>query len=235
MEGHPFIYLRNTDALTCTNTPYFPQRLLKRLVAKGFVFWSLAGFLDKCTRYLSIVLILFYLTMQHVIFIAQSGITMKFARQVLFLSIGMFLCQTISAQEVIRQKACNSEEIKIQADSIKYEMNMGGFILLREASITMESEYEMPVVVPMNEREYYHVVFIGDKTSKLLEVRMFDWNEKQVIYQKSLNDGIDGNVNVLRYTYAPKFSEYHMIKPVQVNKKKKKEVCGYIMLFRRVK
>lgn len=163
-------------------------------------------------------------------------VSMKITRTIP-LFICLLLCSTfsINAQEVIRQKACNSEEIKVQADSVKIEMNMQGFALLREASITMESEYEMPVIVPMNEREWYHVVFIGDKTSKLLEVRMFDWNEKQVIYQKSLNDGIDGNINVIRYTYSPKFSEYHMIKPVQVNKKKKKEVCGYIMLFKRVK
>jgi hypothetical protein len=147
----------------------------------------------------------------------------------------LFMVLPVSAQDVIRQKACSSEEIKIQADSLKNVMSQSGYVMLREASITMESEYEMPVIVPMNEGTWYHVVFIGDKSSRLLELRMFDWSEKQVIYQKSLNDGIDGNINILNYTYAPKFSEYHMIKPVQVNKKKKKEVCGYIMLFKRVK
>lgn len=166
-----------------------------------------------------------------------SSITMINIRVFRFLLTGLFIMATqiLSAQDVIRQKPCNSEEIKVQADSIKSEMTREGFSLLREASISMESEYEMPVIVPLNEREWYHVVFIGDKTSKLLELRMFDWSEKQVIYQKSLNDGIDGNINVLRYTYVPKFSEYHMIKPVQVNKKKKKDICGYILLFRRIK
>jgi hypothetical protein len=147
----------------------------------------------------------------------------------------LFTGSQLLAQDVIRQKPCSSEEIKTQADSLKNVMTQSGYVMLREASITMESEYEMPVIVPMNEGTWYHVVFIGDKSSRLLEVRMFDWNEKQVIYQKSLNDGINGNINILNYTYAPKFSEYHMIKPVQVNKKKKKEVCGYIMLFKRVK
>jgi hypothetical protein len=32
----------------------------------------------------------------------------------------------------------------------------------------------------------------------------------------------------------PKFSEWHMIKPVQVNKKNK-ECCGYILLLKKVK
>jgi hypothetical protein len=139
------------------------------------------------------------------------------------------------AQDVIRQRPCSSEEIKAQADSIKTALSGSGYVMLREASITMESEYEMPVIVPLNEGSWYHVVFIGDKTSRLIELRMFDWNEKQVIYKKSLNDGMEGNINILNYTFEPKFSEYHMIKPVQVNKQKKKEICGYIMLFKRVK
>jgi hypothetical protein len=153
----------------------------------------------------------------------------------------IILCvgKNLSAQEVIRQKSCDNISIKRQADSMKSEMSKIGFALLREASMTMESDYEMPVIVPMNEGSWYHVVFIGDESSKLLELRMFDWQEKQVIYQKSKNDMIvDGNGNnnnILNYTYASKFSEYHMIKPVQINKKKKKDLCGYIMLFKRTK
>ena len=84
----------------------------------------------------------------------------------------------------------------------------------------MESEYEMPVIVPLTQGSWYQFVFIGDVSSKLYEVRMFDWNEKQVVYQKKMWGDVDGNV--IRYDYIPKVTEYHMIKPVQVNKKKKK-------------
>jgi len=61
---------------------------------------------------------------------------------------------------------------------------------------------------------------------------MFDWSEKQVVYQKKEWGDVDGNV--IRYSYIPQVSEYHMIKPLQVNKKKK-QVCGYVMLFKKVK
>jgi hypothetical protein len=43
---------------------------------------------------------------------------------------------------------------------------------------------------------------------------------------------VDGNV--ISYSYIPQFSEYHMMKPVQVNKKKK-NLCGYVMLLKRIK
>lgn len=94
----------------------------------------------------------------------------------------------------------------------------------------MESEYEMPVIVPLTEGSWYQFVFIGDMSSKLYEVRMFDWNEKQVVYQKKYWGDVDGNV--ISYSYIPQFSEYHMIKPVQVNNKKK-ELCGYVMLLKK--
>ena len=96
----------------------------------------------------------------------------------------------------------------------------------------MQSEYEMPIVVPMSQGTEYEFVFIGDPSSRLYEVRMFDWDEKQVVYQKKMWGDVDGNI--ISYAYVAKFTEYHMIKPVQVNKNKKK-LCGYVILLKKVK
>ncbi len=141
-----------------------------------------------------------------------------------------FLPGGLLAQQVIRQMACSDPSILQQADSLKQLLAKSGFIVVKEASVSMESEYEMPVVVPLTQGSWYQFVFIGDITSKLYEVRMFDWNEKQVVYQKKMWGDVDGNI--ISYDYIPKFTEYHMIKPVQVNKKKKK-LCGYVMLLKK--
>jgi hypothetical protein len=138
---------------------------------------------------------------------------------------------TLKAQDVIRQQPCFDSLIAKQADSIKQLMAKDGYHLLREASMTMESEYEMPVVMPLDEKVPYRFVFIGDYTSKLYEVRMYDWDEKEVAYQRKMWGDVDGNAII--FSYVPKFSEMHMLKPVQVNKKKKKGLCGYVMMFRR--
>ncbi|MEI9934121.1 MAG: hypothetical protein WDM71_04575 [Ferruginibacter sp.] len=58
----------------------------------------------------------------------------------------------------------------------------------------MESQYEMPVIVPLNQGTWYQIVFIGDITSRLYEVRMYNWEEKQVAYVKKQWGDIDGNV-----------------------------------------
>ncbi|MFT3981893.1 MAG: hypothetical protein QM687_15610 [Ferruginibacter sp.] len=138
----------------------------------------------------------------------------------------------MQAQQVIRtSSSCSNADILHQADSLKSILSKEGFIVVKEASVTMESEYEFPVVVPLTQGSWYQFVFIGDMSSKLYEVRMFDWNEKQVVYQKKMWGDVDGNI--IRYDYIPKFTEYHMIKPVQINKKKKKELCGYVMLLKK--
>ena len=136
-------------------------------------------------------------------------------------------------QAVIRQLPCTNESILHQADSLKNIFASQGFILLKEASMTMESEYEMPVIVPLTQGSWYQFVFIGDITSRLYEVRMYDWNENQVAYQKKMWGDVDGNV--ISYSYIPQVTEYHMIKTLQVNKKKKKELCGYVMMFKKTK
>jgi len=143
-----------------------------------------------------------------------------------------FISGSLYSQDIIRQAGCIDKAILIIADSIKQDLIKQGFIIVKEASMTMESEYEMPVIVPLTQGSWYHFVFIGDMSSKLYEVRMFDWNEKQVVHE--VNKKGDDDANVISYSYIPQFSEYHMIKPLQVNKKKK-ELCGYVMLLKKVK
>jgi hypothetical protein len=137
------------------------------------------------------------------------------------------------SQDVIRQKPCNNPIISAQADSIKDLYAKQGFAVVRESSVSMESEYEVPVILPLAEGSWYQFVFIGDISSKLYEVRMYDWSEKQVVYQKK-NWG-DQDANIINFSYIPPSSEHYMIKPLQVNKKKKEELCGYVILMKRMK
>jgi hypothetical protein len=155
-------------------------------------------------------------------------------RTTILLTITLLLAgSSLFAQEVIRVQPCKDTLIQKQVDSLKTLYAASGYTVLKEASIMMESEYEMPVVVPLQERSLYQIVFIGDITSKLYEVRMYDWDEKMVVYQKKMWGDVDGNI--ISYGYQPKFTEFHMIKPVQVNKQKKKGLCGYIMLLQKTR
>jgi len=152
----------------------------------------------------------------------------------LFLGLSLLLSSAICAQgDVVRIQSCSNSLIQHEVDSLKAFYSNDGFVLLKEASVAMESEYELPVVVPLTQGSWYQFIFVGDYTSKLYEVRMYDWDEKMVVYQKKQWGDVDGNI--ISYSYIPKFSEYHMMKPVQVNKQKKNNLCGYVMLFKKTK
>jgi len=135
--------------------------------------------------------------------------------------------------DVIRLESCMNESYRPQIDSLKQLFTAQGYEVVREASVKMESEYEMPIVVPLTQGAWYQFIFIGDPTSKLYEVRMYDWNEKQVVYKKNMWGDVDGNI--ISYPYVSQFTEYHLIKPVQVNKQKKKGLCGYVILLKKVR
>jgi hypothetical protein len=122
--------------------------------------------------------------------------------------------------------------IQRQVDSLKAQYAKESFIPVKESAMAMESGYEQGIIVPLTAGTWYRIIFIGEMTSKLYEVRMFDWSEKQVAYQKKQWGEIDGNI--IDYSYIPKITEYHMIKPLQMNKKKKGNLSGYIMLFKKV-
>lgn len=137
-----------------------------------------------------------------------------------------------NSQNVIRQSGCADSFLLYQANKIKLDLSRQGFMVVKEASMTMESENEIPVIIPLTQGTGYQFIFIGDITSKQYEVRMFDWNEKQVAYQKKQGSELDGNV--ISYYYTPLISEYHMMKPIQVNMNKTKKLCGYVMLLKKV-
>jgi hypothetical protein len=154
-----------------------------------------------------------------------------FFSSMVFLSLVLLSSYQLSAQnDVIRQQSCDGNPYQQDVDSLKQFYATLGYSVLREASMTMESEYEMPIVLPMTQGTWYQFIFIGDPTSRLYEVRMYDYSEKQVVYKKNLWGDVDGNI--ISFNYVPQISEYHMIKPVQVNKNKKK-MCGYVLLLKK--
>ena len=97
----------------------------------------------------------------------------------------------------------------------------------------MESEYEIPVIVPFTEGSWYQFIFIGDISSKLYEVRMFDWNEKQVVYQKKMWGEIDGNV--ISYSLYSKIYRIPYDKTPTGKQKEEEDLCGYVMLLKKIK
>lgn len=143
------------------------------------------------------------------------------------LTAWLILSLTVSATAQVR----SNPQLLTQVDSLKNLYANDGFQLLKETPLQMESEYDIPIVLPLNQGTFYQFVFIGEKTSRLYEVRMYDWQEKQVAFLQKRWGDVDGNV--IAFSYIPKTSEYHLVRPVQVNKQQKRNLNGYVMLFKK--
>ena len=128
------------------------------------------------------------------------------------------------AQPMVSKTAFDNQAILTQADSIRTVYEMQGFELSKASGMNMESATEVPVILQLKAGTNYRIVFIGENSSKSCEISMFDWNEKQVVSKKQM-------ANVVSYDYTSTATEYHMVKPVQTNKKK--EVGGYFMIFKK--
>ena len=117
-------------------------------------------------------------------------------------------------------------------DSIKKLYSDGGFILVKEASVYMPNNYETTIFLPLREGTWYKFIFVGDKTSKTLQQRLYDFSEKKVIILNQ-KPNIDDEGNVVQFDYIPKFTEFHSLKSLQINKRKK-NIGGYFLLFKKV-
>jgi hypothetical protein len=119
-----------------------------------------------------------------------------------------------------------------QIDSLKTLLAEQGFIMVKESAVQMINNYESSIFLPLKQNQWYKFVFVGDLSSKSFQQRLFDFEEKKVI---TINQKIkDAEANIIQFDYIPKFAEFHALRSLQINKKKKK-LNGYFLLFRKVK
>lgn len=153
---------------------------------------------------------------------------MKFAFCFFFITSTLFnnaICQSKPVE-------CDNEIVSKQADSLKSIFLSDNFVVIRETPLKMESEYELPIIVQLKKGMWYHFIFVGDKSSKLFELVMYDWEENQVYFEKNKKKDIDGNL--ISFSFIPKETGFYNLKPTQINKKSN-NLCGYFIMLSKIK
>jgi UDP-N-acetyl-D-mannosaminuronate dehydrogenase len=142
------------------------------------------------------------------------------------ITLASLLTLTTVAQPLVKKIATDNAYILTQADSVKSVFEKDGFVLSKSSAMTMESNNELPVILSFTAGTNYRIVFISENTSSSCEMKLMDWNDKQVASKKSNSE------NIIAYDYTSKATEYHMIKPVQTNENAG-QVGGYFMIFKK--
>ncbi len=140
-----------------------------------------------------------------------------------------FLAENLQAQNQA-VPPCIDTLVKNSSDSLVEVFRGQHFSLVNSASLTMESDYESAIIVNLQKGNWYVLAFVGARTSKLLQVTVYGTQQERVAYEKQKSFDKEGNI--LIFSYRPEISGYHVINPLQANKKNK-SVCGQLMLFKK--
>ena len=143
------------------------------------------------------------------------------------ITLATLLTLTTIAQPLVKNIALDNAYILTQADSVKSAFEKDGFILSKASTMVMESNNELPVILSLTAGTSYRIVFIGENTSSSSEMKLMDWNDKQVAFKKN-----NGENNVIAYDYKSNTTAYHMIKPAQTNNNAN-QLSGYFMVFKK--
>lgn len=125
---------------------------------------------------------------------------------------------------------CYNETIFREADSIKNIFIRDSFEIMRETSLKMETQYPSPIIFRLKKGEWYHLIFVPDNSSRLVEVELFNSDEQRIFYEKNKKKDEAGTV-VSFSIIAPENNVYN-IRLLQINKHAK-ELCGYFILMRK--
>ena len=101
-------------------------------------------------------------------------------KPVIILSFALLSATAAAQNNVIRQQSCSNELIAHQADSIKQDLCQTRIHGCERSFRKHGKRIRNAGDRSLNTGSWYQFVFIGDKF-KLYEVRMFDWNERQVV------------------------------------------------------
>ncbi|MEO6583375.1 MAG: hypothetical protein ABIO05_03575 [Ferruginibacter sp.] len=137
-----------------------------------------------------------------------------------------------SAQSQSRPTSCNDAAVLKSADSLLKLFDEHNYIALHKNSITMQSDYEVPIYVSLTKGERYVFAFVGDPTSRLFEYRIYDANDQRVAYEKQY--ATDREKNIIIFSHLADYTGYYLLRPVQINKQKKKDLCSFVMLFKQI-
>ena len=153
------------------------------------------------------------------------------ARLCAVLLLIFFSSPGIFAQQINSHQPCITGIYQPRIDSLKQLLSTQGFLLVREASMSMESDQELPVIMQLDKGSAYHFIFIGDPGSSLYQLSMYDWKEKEIACRKQESE--KGHAYIINYRYSPLQSQSHFIKPLQINDSRKTGLCGYVMMFKK--
>jgi hypothetical protein len=116
---------------------------------------------------------------------------------------------------------CEDKALRYQSEQVKQELKAQGFIVNRDAMVSMESKQPYPVGIELTKGKLYQFIYVGDRRGTKMTFELFDGDDKRIDQksQKSLSTN-----NTIVYSFIPEKSDVYLI--VLTQTWKNKTMCG---------
>lgn len=151
---------------------------------------------------------------------------------ILLLSL-CFYQSSAQLNEVVKQVPCQDTMIMRQADSLIQRFQLDGFSIMMARPFSIPNGYELPIIFPLKKGGLYQMAFIGEKASRVYEVRLMDMEAHLAVKQRKMWGDVDGNI--ISFAYIPLATENYYTRYYQQQAGKKETLCGYFLLMKKTK
>lgn len=117
---------------------------------------------------------------------------------------------------------CIDPAIRAQAQDIKQHFQKQGFVVYRDAMISMSSMEPYPVVVQLQKGQFYQIIFVGNAMDSKIRIDIYNGAD-QKIDEKLVMRNRD-QPNYISYSFIPESTDAYMFMLLQ--RLKNKEMCG---------
>jgi hypothetical protein len=132
------------------------------------------------------------------------------------------------AQEQGPRIGCKNATILQKAANLKEDWKAQGFEVLNDAMLSMDSKEDFPVIVQMNQGEFYQIVFVGDNRATKVHLEAYDRSKKSIFNktQKPMQDESE----VISLSFTPAATDNYTFLLSQI--KKKEQMCGSFTILK---
>jgi len=146
----------------------------------------------------------------------------------LVLTAAICFSTIFTAQQAAAQKntsasvGCVDPAIRTQAQEIKQHFQKQGFVVYRDAMISMSSMEPYPVIVQLQKGQFYQIIFVGNTADSKMRIDIYN-GQDQKMDEKLVMRNRD-QPNYISYSFIPETTDTYMFMLLQ--RLKNKDMCG---------
>ncbi|XZF14820.1 hypothetical protein ACTHGU_01675 [Chitinophagaceae bacterium MMS25-I14] len=146
----------------------------------------------------------------------------------LSMALGIAACCTAYTSDAQKQNSqnasvgCMDPSIRLQSQEIKQHFLKQGFVVYKDAMISMSSMEPYPVIVELQRGQFYQIIFIGNIGDSKMRLEVYNGHDQKIDEKLVMRNR--EQPNYITYSFVPEQTDSYLFTLMQ--KMKNKDMCG---------